>query len=179
MPQGIDTPGVEKLPQGDKTSGVPTKGDGMQGKDRRGRGGDINPPTTRATEARGAIGGNKGMTHGPGKAALPSPQWGTATDGDSAGTLHRHSDGTDSARPKNDMQSRRKCALLAPEEPAGDPAATGTQVRGGGHRSARGADDQGWGDGYGKQDQAARAPSMQNARGRQWRTETPQTSASA
>ena len=35
-PQGIDTPGVEDLPREDKTSGVPTKGEGVPGEDRQG-----------------------------------------------------------------------------------------------------------------------------------------------
>ena len=34
LPQGIDTPGVEEFPWGDKTSGVPTEGKGVLGEDR-------------------------------------------------------------------------------------------------------------------------------------------------
>ena len=46
LPRDIDTPGVEELPQGDKTFGVTPKGDEVPGEDGRGRGGDGNPPTT-------------------------------------------------------------------------------------------------------------------------------------
>ena len=45
-PQGINTPGVRELLQGDKTPGVATEGEGVTGEDGRGRGGDGNPPTT-------------------------------------------------------------------------------------------------------------------------------------
>ena len=44
MSQGIDTPGVEELPQGDEILGVTPKGDGVQGEDRRGQGGYGTPP---------------------------------------------------------------------------------------------------------------------------------------
>ena len=55
------------------------------------------PPTTRKTKARGAIGGDKGTTRGPGIESPISPQQGTVADRDSAETHYRH---TDSARPK-------------------------------------------------------------------------------
>ena len=77
------------------------------------------PPTTRATEERGAIGDDEVMTHGPGKAAASSPQQGTAADEDIAGPQKRNSDRTDGARPKNGMQLRREYGLLAPDEPTG------------------------------------------------------------
>ena len=35
MPQGIDTPGVEELTQGNETSGVTAKGEGVPGEDGR------------------------------------------------------------------------------------------------------------------------------------------------
>ena len=44
MPRGIDIPGVEDMPQGDKTSRVTPKGDRVSEEDVRGRGGDGNPP---------------------------------------------------------------------------------------------------------------------------------------
>ena len=44
--QGIDTPGVEELPQGGKTSGVTLEGEGVPGEDGRAQGGDGNPPDT-------------------------------------------------------------------------------------------------------------------------------------
>ena len=43
-PQGIDTPGVYELPQGDKTPGVATKGESVLGEDSQGQGGDGTPP---------------------------------------------------------------------------------------------------------------------------------------
>ena len=53
MPQGIDTPGEAQLPRGDKTSGVPTEGEGVPGEEERGRGGDINsPPPEQQKRAR-------------------------------------------------------------------------------------------------------------------------------
>ena len=45
-PQGNGTPGVTDLPQGDKNPGVTTVGGIQPMDDRRGRGGDENPPTT-------------------------------------------------------------------------------------------------------------------------------------
>ena len=44
--QGIDTPGVEALPQGEETPKVDTEGDIVMGEDGQGRGGERNPPTT-------------------------------------------------------------------------------------------------------------------------------------
>ena len=98
-PQVIDYPGVDALPQGDETPGVATAGEGAPGEGRRGRGGDGTPPTTRATEARGAGGGEVERMGGPRTAALPRPQRGTVVDTDSAGNPPRHSSGTDGARP--------------------------------------------------------------------------------
>ena len=43
-PLGIDTPGVEELPQGDDTSGVTPEGDRVPGEDGRVQGEDRNPP---------------------------------------------------------------------------------------------------------------------------------------
>ena len=124
-PQGIDTSRMEELLQGGENSGVPSKGEGVPGEDGRGYGGDGNPPTTRATKARVASGGNKGMTHRPRPAPPPIPQRGTAVGVDSKLTLHRHPNGADGARPDRASEY----SLLVTEEPAGDPAATGTQIR--------------------------------------------------
>ena len=66
-----------------------------------------------------------------------------AIDRYSEETLHRHPDSTDGTRPENGMQSRREYDILAQEEPAGNPAAAGIQVRGHGNGATRGADDQG------------------------------------
>ena len=46
LPQGIDTPEVEVLHQGDKTSLVTIEVEGVPGEDGRGSGGDGNPLTT-------------------------------------------------------------------------------------------------------------------------------------
>ena len=45
-PSGTNTPGVEELPRGDKSSGVTLEGNGVTGSDRQGRGGDGNSPST-------------------------------------------------------------------------------------------------------------------------------------
>ena len=44
-PQGINIPGVEEFPQGDKTTRETTEGDGVPVEDGRGKGGVRNPPT--------------------------------------------------------------------------------------------------------------------------------------
>ena len=63
---------------------------------------------------------------------------------DSLGTLHRHTAGTDGARPKNGMHSCRKNGLLAPMGPADDPDATGNQVSRNGCKATRRTADQAW-----------------------------------
>ena len=73
----------------------------MLGENKRGRGGDREPPTTRKTEASRARGGDEEMTSGPGPAAPPIPQQGTAADGDSAGINNRHTNGAKGARPEH------------------------------------------------------------------------------
>ena len=55
--QGIDTPGVTYLPQGDKTPGVATEGEGVLGEYGLGQGGDGTTPTTRETRACMTSGG--------------------------------------------------------------------------------------------------------------------------
>ena len=42
-------------------------------------------------------------------------------------STQRHTDNSNGARPKHGALARRKYGLLAPEDPAGDPAAAGTQ----------------------------------------------------
>ena len=82
------------------------------------------------------------MTRRPGTAAPLIPQRGIAADGDSKGTLHRHPDGANGTRPKNVIQLRRKYSIMAPEDLAGDPAATETQIRGEGYGATRGEEDE-------------------------------------
>ena len=60
-------------------------------------------------------------------AAPPSTQQGTAEGDRGEGSTQRHSDSTDGARPKHSALARREYSLLAPEEPAGDPDAAGSQ----------------------------------------------------
>ena len=78
------------------------------------------------------------MTSGLGMPAPPIPQWGTEADRGSVVRPHRHPDGADGARPER----ASKYGLLAPQEPAGDPAAVETQVRGEGHEATMGKGDQ-------------------------------------
>ena len=52
--------------------------------------------------------------------------------------LHRNPDGTNGARPKHGALARREYGLLAPEEPAGDPAAVELQECGDGHEATMG-----------------------------------------
>ena len=144
MPQGINTPGVYELPRGDKTPVMATEVEGVPVEEGRGRGrgGDRNPPTTRATQEIGAGSGEEDMMRGPRTAAPLRPQQGMSTDEDSTGTQQQQSDGADGARPKNGMHSRREYDILAPEEPEGGPDNVGAQVRGAGHGATRGAADQ-------------------------------------
>ena len=51
--RATDTPRVEELPQGGKTSGVTLKGNGVPGADGRGHKGDGNPLATRDTKGSG------------------------------------------------------------------------------------------------------------------------------
>ena len=69
--QGIITPGVDVLSWRDKTPGVATTSKGVPEEGGRGRGGEIKPPTTRATEARGTRGSNGERMGGPRTAVAP------------------------------------------------------------------------------------------------------------
>ena len=79
-------------------------------------GGDRKNPTTQSNEAHRYGGGANER--------MGKPR--TAADKVSAGTLTRHTAGTDGARPEHSALARRKYGLLALEEPAGDPAVAGT-----------------------------------------------------
>ena len=79
------------------------------------------------------------MTHRPGMAAALIPQRDTAGDEDSAGPLHRHHDGANGPRSENGIQYSHEYGSIAPEEPEGNPAAAGTQVKGVGNGAARGS----------------------------------------
>ena len=141
LPQSIDTPRVAELPWGGKTPGVTTKGEGVPGEDRRGQGGDGNPPTTRATEACRAGGRDEEKTGGPGTAAPPRPQRGMAADRDSKGARIRHTAGTDGTRTEHCALVRREYGLLVMTGPTVNPAAAGDQGSGDGHEDTRGTSE--------------------------------------
>ena len=62
------------------------------------------------------------MESGQEPAVPQSPQRGISEGKRGEVRSHRHPDGTNSARTKHGALARRKYSLLAPEEPAGDPA---------------------------------------------------------
>ena len=131
LPMGIDTPGVEEFPRGDETSGVTPKGDGVPEEDGQGRGGERTFPATRETEVSRGSSSDEEMMSGPGPAAPPTPQQGKAAGRGSKVRPHMHPDG---ARPER----ASKYGLLAPSEPAGNPAAAEIQKRGDGHEATVG-----------------------------------------
>ena len=98
MPRGIDTLGVEELPQGDETSGVTPKGNGVTGTERRGWGGDGNSPATHDTKASGYSGSSKEMASGPGLASSIGRKV----------SMHRNINSADGARPEHGMLVHRR-----------------------------------------------------------------------
>ena len=78
------------------------------------------------------------MTSGLGPAAPSIPRRGTAVGRGREVRLHRNLDSSDSARTKR----VRNYSLLAPAEPAGDPAATEIQELGYSHKFTIGIGDQ-------------------------------------
>ena len=85
--------------------------------------------------------------------------------------MHSHTNGADSARPKNGMHTRRKYGLLVPTEPADDTASAGTQLSGDCHEATRGASKQAHmatetGDRTGQRALLVRAPSARHEGGR-------------
>ena len=88
------------------------------------------------------------------------------------GTPHRHTAGTDSARPKKDTHSRCKYSLLMPTGPGVDPDAAGNQVSGDGHKATRGTAGQAQREtetGDRNRQRALPARSMQGANDEEWR----------
>ena len=63
-------------------------------------------------------------------AAAPSTQQGTEEGERVEVITQRHSDGADGTRPGHSALACREYGLLAPEEPAGDPATVGPQGSG-------------------------------------------------
>ena len=124
MPRGTDTPGVEEFPWGEETSGVNLKGNGVPGADIQGRGGDGNSPATRDTEGSSNLSRGEEVASRQEPAAPPSPHRGTTEVEIGEVSTERHPDG---ARPKHSALARREYGLLAPAEPAGNPAAAGPQ----------------------------------------------------
>ena len=114
IPRVINTPGVEEIPWGDKTSGVTSEGDVVPGEDGRGQEGDGNSPTTRDTEASGDSGSGEEITSGMGKAAPLSPQLDSAAGRGSETRTHRHPTGANGARSEHGALARRKYGLLTP-----------------------------------------------------------------
>ena len=119
LPQGNNTPEVTELPWGDETPRVTTAGAIKSKEDGRGRGGDKNPPTTRATRAHGDGGGDNGPMGGPRMAEPLRPQRSMAADNGSAENPLRNTAGTDSARPEHGALARPKYGLLAPMRTTG------------------------------------------------------------
>ena len=95
--RGIDTPKVEELPCGDKSSKLTPEGDSMTGEYGWGQGGDGNPPTTRETEASGYSSIDEDMTSGLGPAPPSSPQGVTAADRGNKERPYRHPDSANGA----------------------------------------------------------------------------------
>ena len=75
-------------------------------------------------------------------AAPPRPQRGTAAEIDSAGTLIKHTAGTEGARPEHGVLPCCEYGLLAPTGLVVNPAATGNQGSVDGHEATRGTADQ-------------------------------------
>ena len=114
---------MEELPRGEETSGVTPEGDEVLGANGGGRGGYRNTPATRDTEVSRDISSGKEMESGPGMAAPQCQQRGMSEGGGSELSMHGHTNGADGAKPKHVALARREYGLLAPEKPAGDPAA--------------------------------------------------------
>ena len=128
--RGTDAPGVEEFPREDETSGVTLEGNGVPGADVQGQGGDGN--SFSAWDAKGTTATCRGeemeSKMNPGAPPI-TPQRMAEGESDriTMVSMQRHSDGANCARPKHSALVHRKYGLLAPEGPAGDPAATGTK----------------------------------------------------
>ena len=127
FPRGTDTPRVEELPQGGKTSRVTSEGDRVPRVDGRGREGDGNSPATQDTEGSGNNSCGEEMESGQEPAAPQSPQWGTTEGRRGEVRPHRHPDSADGPRTEHGALAQREHGLLAPEEPTGNPAAVEPQ----------------------------------------------------
>ena len=78
------------------------------------------------------------MTIRQGSAAPLSPQQGMAASRGRKVSMHRYINGADGARPKHGALTCCKYGLVAPEEPAGNPAAAELQEHGYRHEATMG-----------------------------------------
>ena len=101
LPRGINTPGVEELPQGDETYGVTLKDYGVPGADGQGRGGDRNSSSTQDTEGSSHNSCGEDMESGQEPAAPPIPQRGTVEVERVKVRTQRHPNSADGAKPKH------------------------------------------------------------------------------
>ena len=124
--RGIDKPGVEELPRGEKTSGLTLKGNKVPEMHGWGRGWNRSSSATRDTEGSAATSHREEMAIGQDPVAPLSARQGPAEVG-RVGSTQINSDGTDSARPEHSALVCRDYGLLEPEEQACDPAAAGAQ----------------------------------------------------
>ena len=102
----------------------------MPGEDGRGRGGDENYPFIQDTKGSVNTSRREDMASGKEPVAPQIPQRGILGGEIGEVSMQRHPDGANGASPKLSALARRKYGLLAPEEPAGEPAAAGTQGSG-------------------------------------------------
>ena len=128
LPQGADTPGVDEVPQGDETPGVLTSTEIGPREDGRGRGGDENPPTARATRTQGADGIKGGPMGGPRMAEPPGTETETAVENGITRPLPRKSYGANGARSERGVLARHEYNLLALEATEGVEPTMGPPV---------------------------------------------------
>ena len=142
MPQGIYTPGVRELPQGEETPVVATEREGVPREDRRGQVGDGTPPHHPRNQGGGDQRQRQREDRRARYGAAAAPLAGHGGGRRQRGTPHRRTASTDGTRPKNGTHSRREYGLLAPTGPAVNPAAARKQVRADGHQANRGTAEQ-------------------------------------
>ena len=123
MGGGVElTRGINSTKVEDETSRVTPKGDIVPGEDGRGRGGGGNFPSIQDNKASGYRSSDKEMRSEPGPTAPQIPQRGIVAGRVSEVSMHRSPNRADVARTKHGVLTRRGYGLLAPEDPAGNPA---------------------------------------------------------
>ena len=168
-PQGIDTPGMKEMPQGDETSRVTLKGDGVMGARRQGRGGNRNSPVTRDTKGTTATRRGEDITSEQEPVAPPIATQGTA-EGDSDWYIQvrtqRNSDGYDGARTKHGaFRAFHEYGLLAPGGVGGRPSLLGALGIRDDPKETTGTGDTKNRDSDRRTEQAAHAPPTRPSRG--------------